>query len=62
MKKRFEEKIEEDESEESRDVFIESIRNISNVSALIVISNLITLKKLFDSFIFIDEKDSNIED
>jgi regulator of replication initiation timing len=62
MKKRLEEEVEEDESEESRDVFVESVRNTSNVSASIVISDLITSKKLLDSSIFIDEKDSNIED
>ncbi len=61
MKKRLEEEIEEDEFEKSRDVFVELIRNISNVSVSIVISDLITSKKFFDSSIFIDEKDSNIE-
>ncbi len=67
MKKRLEDYEEEEESEnheqfESFEVFIESVRNISNVSDSIVISDLITLKKLFDSSIFIDEKNSNIED
>ncbi len=62
MKKKLEEKVEEDEFEESRDVFVESVRNTSNVSASIVISDFITSKKLLDSSIFIDEKDSNIED
>jgi regulator of replication initiation timing len=62
MKKKLEEKVEKDKLEKSRDVFVESIRNISNVSDSIVISDLITSKKLLDSSIFIDEKDSNIED
>ncbi len=61
MKKRLEEKVEKDEFEKSRDVFVESVRNTSNVNDSIVISNLITSKKLFDSSIFIDEKDLNIE-
>ncbi len=69
MKKRLEKYEEEEEHEnreqsESFDVLIESVRNISNsnVSDSIVISSLITSKKLLDSSIFIDEKDSNIED
>ncbi len=60
----FEEKKSENHEQfESFEVFIESVRNISNsnVNDSIVISNLITSKKLFNSFIFIDEKDSNIE-
>ncbi len=61
MKERLEEEIEEDEFEKFRDVFVESIRNISNVSDLIVVSDFIISKKLFDSSIFIDEIDSNIE-
>ncbi len=62
MKEKLEEEVKKDEFEKSRDVFVESIRNISNVSDSIVVSDLIILKKLLDSFIFIDEKDSNIED
>jgi regulator of replication initiation timing len=62
MKKRLEEEVEEDESEKSRDVSVESVRNTSNVSNSIVVSDLIISKKLFDSSIFIDEKNSNIED
>jgi regulator of replication initiation timing len=63
MKKRFDDFEKEEESEkheqfESLDVSIESVRNTSN---LIVISSLIISKKLFDSSILIDEKDSNIE-
>jgi predicted nuclease with TOPRIM domain len=68
MKKRLEKYEEKEEHEnreqfESLNVFIEPVRNISNsnVSDSIVISSLITSKKLFDSFILIDEKDSNIE-
>jgi predicted nuclease with TOPRIM domain len=64
MKERIEELEIEEESEkheqfESRDVFIESIRNTSHS---IVISSSIIFKKLLDSSIFIDEKNSNIED
>jgi regulator of replication initiation timing len=62
MKERLEEEVEEDESKKFRDVFVESVRNISNVSDSIVVSDFIISKKLFDSSIFIDEKDSNIED
>ncbi len=67
MKKRFEKYEEEKESEnheqfESLEIFIESVRNISNVSDSIAISDFITSKKLLDSSIFIDEKNSNIED
>jgi hypothetical protein len=51
MKERLEEEIEEDESEKSRDVFVESIRNISNVNESIVVSDLIISKKLFNSSI-----------
>ncbi len=49
MKKRLEEEIEKNEFEKSRDVSVESIRNISNMSDSIVISDLITSKKLLDS-------------
>ncbi len=69
MKKRLKEYEKKEEHEEreqfkSFNVFIKSIRNTSNsnVNDSIVISNLITSKKLSDSSIFIDEKDSNIED
>ncbi len=63
MKKRLndfekEEKSEKHEQFKSLDVFVESVRNTSNS---IMISNLIILKKLLDSLIFIDEKNSNIE-
>ncbi len=67
MKKRLEDYEEKEKSKnhkqfESLKVFIESVRNISNVNDSIVISSLIISKKLSDLFIFIDEKDSNIED
>ncbi len=56
----FEKKeFENHEQFESLKVFIESIRNTSNS---IVISNLIISKKLLDSSIFIDEKNSDIQD
>ncbi len=64
MKKRISElEIEKEESEdrESFEVFVESVRNISNASDSIVVSNFIISKKLLDSSIFIDEKNSNIE-
>ncbi len=62
MKKRLEEKVEEDESEKSRDVFVESIRNTSVKIDAFVMTIIMTSKKLSDSSIFIDEKNSNIED
>ncbi len=55
------EELDEKKSNESRDVFVESIRNTSNVIDSIVILELITSKKLFDSSILTDEKDFNIE-
>jgi predicted nuclease with TOPRIM domain len=60
MKEKIEkfEEIEKQEHE-SLDVSVRSVRNTSNS---IVISDFIISKKLFDSSIFIDEKDSNIED
>jgi hypothetical protein len=66
MKKRIEEleqnrNNDENENVESLNVSVESIRNASvriNVSVLV----MTTSKKLLDSSIFIDEKDSNIED
>jgi hypothetical protein len=56
--KKFEKK-EKFEDRESLEVLVELVRNTSNS---IVISNLFILKKLSDSFIFINEKDLNIED
>ncbi len=62
MKKRVsefeEEEFENHEQFESLEISIESVRNTSNS---IVISSLIISKKLFDSSIFIDEKNSNIK-
>ncbi len=66
IKKRVEEleqnrNNDENENVESLNVSVESIRNASvriNVSVLV----MTTSKKLLDSSIFIDEKDSNIED
>jgi predicted nuclease with TOPRIM domain len=59
--KKFEEEKKEFENRESLEMFVESIRNISNMSDSILISDFITSKKLLDSSIFIDEKNSNIE-
>jgi hypothetical protein len=56
----------ENENMKSLDVFVESIRNASlrvNVSAFVMTTiNIVTSKKLSDSFILIDDKNSNIED
>jgi hypothetical protein len=62
MKKKIEKfkEFEKSEDRESLEVFVESVRNTSNASDSIVISDLITSKKLPDSSIFIDEKNSNI--
>jgi hypothetical protein len=65
MKKRVEEleqnrNNDENKNVESLNVFVESIRDASirvNVSAFVIT----TSKKLSDSFIFIDDKNSNIE-
>ncbi len=62
IKKRLEEKIEEDEFEKSRDVFVESVRDTSVKIDVSVMTIIMTSKKLSDSSIFIDEKNSNIED
>ncbi len=53
-----EEESEKHEQFDSLDVFIESVQNTSNS---IVFSSLIISKKLLDSSIFIDEKNSNTE-
>jgi hypothetical protein len=56
----------ENENMKSFDVFVESIRNASirvNVFVFVMtMINIVTSKKLFDSLILIDDKDSNIED
>jgi hypothetical protein len=62
MKKRLEEfeNIDENENFESLDVLVKSVRNASiKVDAFVIA--IVTSKKLSDSFIFIDDKDSNIE-
>jgi tetrahydromethanopterin S-methyltransferase subunit G len=65
MKERLDEleNIDENENVESFDVFVESIRDASiRVDALMTtIINTVTSKKLSDSLILIDDKDSNIE-
>ncbi len=62
MKKRLEEEVKEDEFEKSRDVFVESVRDTSIKIDASVMTIIMTSKKLSDSSIFIDEKNSNIED
>ncbi len=63
MKKRVEEL--ENENMKSLDVFVESVRDASvkvDASALVMTTiNIATSKKLSDSFILIDDKNSNIE-
>jgi esterase/lipase len=60
LKKRVE-KL-ENENVKSLDVFVELIRN-ALVKIDVSVSTIIkTSKKLFDLFIFIDDKNSNIED
>jgi predicted nuclease with TOPRIM domain len=69
-KKRIEklehERDDENENMKSFDVFVESMRDASiriNVSAFVMTTiNIATSKKLSDSFILIDDKNSNIED
>ncbi len=69
LKKRVEEleheRDNENENMKSLDVFVESIRNASirvNASVFVMTTiNIATSKKLFDSFILTDDKDSNIE-
>jgi hypothetical protein len=65
MKKRVEEfeqnrNNDENENVESLDVSVESIRNAS-VKVNVFASVMTTSKKLSDSLIFIDDKNSNIE-
>jgi cell division septum initiation protein DivIVA len=64
LKKRVEEL--ENENVKSFDVSVESVRNASvrvDVSAFVMTTiSIATSKKLSDSFILIDDKDSNIED
>ncbi len=63
MKKKIEkfEKFEKSKNRESLEVLVDSIRSTSNANDSIVISDLVTSKKLFDSSSFIDEKNSNIK-
>ncbi len=70
LKKRVEEleheRDNENENMKSLDVFVESVRNASvrvDVSVFVMTTiNIVTSKKLSDSFILIDDKNSNIED
>jgi hypothetical protein len=67
LKKRVEEleqkrNNDENENVESLDVFVESVRNASIKIDAFVSTIISTLKKLLDSFIFINDKNSNIED
>jgi D-mannonate dehydratase len=65
MKKRLDEleNIDENENVESLDAFIESVENaLVRVDVFMTtIINIVTSKKLSDSFIFTEDKDSNIE-
>jgi D-mannonate dehydratase len=63
MKKRFErfENIDENENVESLDVFVELVRNASVKLDAFLSTIIVTSKKLSDSLILIDDKDSNIE-
>jgi acetate kinase len=64
LKKRVEEL--ENENVKSLDVFVESVRDASiriDVSIFVMTTiDIATSKKLFDSSILIDDKNSNIED
>ncbi len=66
MKKRIEEleqkrNNDENKNVESFDVFVESVRDAS-IRVDVFVSTIIAIsKKLFDSFILTDDKDSNIE-
>jgi predicted nuclease with TOPRIM domain len=70
LKKRVEElehdRDDENENMKSLDVSVESVRDASvkvDVSAFVMTTiSIATSKKLSDSLIFIDDKDSNIED
>jgi hypothetical protein len=70
LKKRVEElrheRDNENENMKSFDVFVESVRDASiriNVSVFVMTTiNIATFKKLSDSLILIDDKNSNIED
>jgi hypothetical protein len=67
LKKRVEEfeqerNNDENENVESLDVSVESVRDASVKIDAFVSTIISTSKKLFDSSIFIDDKNSNIED
>jgi predicted nuclease with TOPRIM domain len=70
LKKRVEEleheRSDENENMKSLDVSVESVRDASirvDVSVFVMTTiNIATSKKLFDSLILIDDKNSNIED
>jgi flagellar biosynthesis regulator FlbT len=56
------ENVDEHENAESLDVFIEFVRNASIKIDVFVMTIVVTSKKLFDSLILTDDKNSNIED
>ncbi len=58
----IEEKSEKHKQSESREMFVNSIRNTSVKIDVFVITIIMTLKKLFDSLIFIDKKNFDIKD
>jgi hypothetical protein len=58
----IEEEFEKHEQFESREMLVESIRNTSIKIDVSVMTIIMTSKKLLDSSIFINEKNSNIED
>jgi predicted nuclease with TOPRIM domain len=71
LKKRVEElenqreNVDENENVKFLDVFVESVRDASvRVNAFVFVTTIISImtsKKLLDSFILIDDKNSNIE-
>jgi hypothetical protein len=68
LKKRVEEledqreNVDEHENAESLDVSVESVRDASIKVDVSVMTIVVTSKKLSDSLILIDDKNSNIED
>jgi hypothetical protein len=58
----IEEESEKHEQFKSREMFVDSIRDTSIKIDVLVTTIIMTSKKLFDSSIFINEKNSNIED
>ncbi len=55
-----EEEFEKHEQSKSREVFVDSVRDTS-VKIDVLVMTIMTSKKLSDSSIFIDEKNSNIK-